>query len=98
MAWRLSPSRSCDPDSANKLSFPLPKEAPHKIWLNLAKSFQRRRVLKKNEQMDGRTTDAGPWVYYKLAFGSVALKINSTNGKRTLISEQKIHHANLSVS
>ena len=24
---------SCDPDAANKLSFPLPKEAPHKIWL-----------------------------------------------------------------
>ena len=26
-------SWSCDPDVANKLSFPLPKEAPHKIWL-----------------------------------------------------------------
>ena len=24
---------SCDPDASNKLSFPLPKEAPHKIWL-----------------------------------------------------------------
>ena len=22
-----------DPDAANKISFPLPKEAPHKIWL-----------------------------------------------------------------
>ena len=30
-AWRLS--WSCDPGAANKLSFPLPKEAPHKIWL-----------------------------------------------------------------
>ena len=30
-AWR--PSWSCDPDAANKLSFPLPREAPHKIWL-----------------------------------------------------------------
>ena len=28
-AWR--PSWSCDPDAANKRSFPLPKEAPHKI-------------------------------------------------------------------
>ena len=27
-AWR-----SCDPDAANKILFPLPKEAPHKIWL-----------------------------------------------------------------
>ena len=24
---------SCDPDAANKISFRLPKEAPHKIWL-----------------------------------------------------------------
>ena len=31
--WVLRPSWSCDPDAANKLSFPLPKEAPHKIWL-----------------------------------------------------------------
>ena len=30
-AWR--PSWSCDPDASNKISFPLPKEAPHKIWL-----------------------------------------------------------------
>ena len=27
------PSWSCDPDAANKLSFPLHKEDPHKIWL-----------------------------------------------------------------
>ena len=31
LAWR--PSWSCDPDAANKLLFPLPKEAPHKSWL-----------------------------------------------------------------
>ena len=31
--WAWRPSWSCDPDAANKLSFPLPKEAPHKIWL-----------------------------------------------------------------
>ena len=24
---------ACDPDAANKLSFPLTKETPHKIWL-----------------------------------------------------------------
>ena len=24
---------SCDPDAANKILFPLPKEAAHKIWL-----------------------------------------------------------------
>ena len=31
--WAWRPSWSCDPDAANKLSFPLPKEAPHKMWL-----------------------------------------------------------------
>ena len=31
--WARWPSWSCDPDAANKLSFPLPKEPPHKIWL-----------------------------------------------------------------
>ena len=33
-------------------SFPLPKEAPHEIWLWLAKWFQRRRCL---NIVDGRT-------------------------------------------
>ena len=42
-----------------KLSFPLPKEAPHKIWLWLAKRFQRRRCLNivddnDNDDDDGR--------------------------------------------
>ena len=31
--WAWWPSWSCDPDHLYKLSFPLPKEAPHKIWL-----------------------------------------------------------------
>ena len=31
--WAWRPSWSCDRDAANKLSYPLPKEAPHKIWL-----------------------------------------------------------------
>ena len=44
--WAWPASWSCDPDAANKLSFPLPKEAPHKIWLSSAKWFQRRRCLK----------------------------------------------------
>ena len=44
LAWQ--PSWPCDPDATNKLSFPLPIEAPHKIWPSLAKCFQRRRCLK----------------------------------------------------
>ena len=42
-AWQ--PSWSCDLYHLYKLSFPLPKEAPHEIWLRLAKQFQRRRRL-----------------------------------------------------
>ena len=62
--WAWRPSWSCDPDAANKLSFPLPNEAPHKIWLWLAKRFQRRRCLKLwttdgRRTTDGRTPDHG---------------------------------------
>ena len=31
--WAWRPSWSCDLDHLYKLSFPLHKEAPHKIWL-----------------------------------------------------------------
>ena len=31
--WAWRPSWPCDPDVANKLSFPIPIEVPHKIWL-----------------------------------------------------------------
>ena len=31
--WAWRPSWSCDLDQLYKHSFPLPKEAPHKIWL-----------------------------------------------------------------
>ena len=67
--WAWRPSWSCDPNAANKISFPLPKEAPHKIWLRSAEWFLRRRCLSIVDDDDGRrTTDAGPWVYYKLTY------------------------------
>ena len=31
--WVWRPSWLFNPDAANKISFPLPNEAPHKIWL-----------------------------------------------------------------
>ena len=31
--WAWRPFWSCDPDAMNKTFVPLPKEAPHKIWL-----------------------------------------------------------------
>ena len=57
--WAWQPSWSCDLDHLYKLSFPLPNEVPHKIWLGLVKRFsQRRRRLKTvdndNNDDDGR--------------------------------------------
>ena len=46
------PSWSCDLDHLYKLLFPLPKEAPHNIWLLLAKRFQRRRRVKMLDDDD----------------------------------------------
>ena len=51
-AWRSS--WSCDPDAANKLLFPLPKEAPHFALIRQAVSEE-----KMLEIVNGRTTDAG---------------------------------------
>ena len=53
--WAWRPSWSCDLDRLNQLSSPLPKETPHKIWLCVAKLFQRRRCF--NIVDDGRTDD-----------------------------------------
>ena len=59
--WAWRPSWSCDPDAANKISFPLPKEAPHKIWLYSAQRFRRRRCLKLfTTTPDGRRLDGYP--------------------------------------
>ena len=62
--WAWRPSWSCDPHAANKLSSPpppppLPNEAPHKIWLWLAKRFQRRWWLEIVNDGRRRTTTEG---------------------------------------
>ena len=44
--WAWQPPWSCDLDRLNKLTIPHSKEAPHEIWLQSAKWFQRRRCLK----------------------------------------------------
>ena len=80
--WAWRPSWSCDPDAANKLSFPLPKEAPHKFGFDQASGF--------GEKMfeivyDGRRTDAGPSVSYKLTFepsAPVSIKWNDKDESR----------------
>ena len=53
--WAWRPSWSCDLDFLYTHWFPLPIDASFKIWLWLAKRFQRRRSLKL--WTDGRTTD-----------------------------------------
>ena len=58
--WEWWPSWSRDLDHLYKLSFPLPKEAPHKIWLWLVKRFQIRRL----KMVDDDNDDDGAWVYY----------------------------------
>ena len=64
--WTWRPSWSCELDHLYNFSFPLPKEAPHKIWILLAKRFQRRRSLKMVDDDDN--DDDGAWVYYKLTY------------------------------
>ena len=53
--WAWRPSWSCDLDFLYTHWFPLPIDASYKIWLWLAKRFQRRRSLKL--WTDGRRTD-----------------------------------------
>ena len=58
--WAWWPSWSFDPHAANIILFPLPKEAPHKIWLGFAKRFLRRRCLSiVDDGRQRRTDDAG---------------------------------------
>ena len=41
--WAWRPSWSCDLDHLYKLSFPLPKEAPHEIWLLIGQEVSEER-------------------------------------------------------
>ena len=56
--WAWQPSWSSDLDFLYTHWFPLPIDASYKIWLWLAKRFQRRRSLKL--WTDGWTTDGRP--------------------------------------
>ena len=49
--------------------FPLPMEAPHKIWLLMTKRFQRRSLKMVYVQ-----TEAGTWVHYKLTWWAYRLR------------------------
>ena len=64
--WAWRPSWSCDLDAANKISFPLPKEAPHKILALIGPAVSEKKLFEIVN--DGRRTDAGPSVSYKLNY------------------------------
>ena len=71
------PSWSCDLDHLYRLSFPIPKEAPHEIWHCFAKRFKRRRYLKimviymyiALEQ--GQTTPRGHFFFINIIIQSI---------------------------
>ena len=86
--WAWRPSWSCDPDAANKISFPLPKEAPHKIWLWSAQRFRRRRCLKLFTTTDGRTTDGHRLDGYTI---SSPCEPNGSGELKIWVEKQYIH-------
>ena len=93
--WAWWPSWSCDLDHLYKLSFPLPKEAPHK-WLWLVKRF-REDVWKLWTMTTTTTTDAGAWVYYKLIYDCLRWASKECNSEFLLLglNRQKNKFINL---
>ena len=87
-AWR--PSWSCDLDHLYKLLFPLPKEAPQK---NLALTGQAVSEEKTFKIVNRRrqTTDAGPWVSYKLTYEPLA-QVSSGELINIKLSLNETHH------
>ena len=53
-AWR--PFWSCDPDAINKLSFPLTREAPHKIFALIRQAVSKKKMF-EIVNADGCRTD-----------------------------------------
>ena len=43
--WVWRPSWSCDLDCLYKLSFSIPKEAPHEIWLLIGRAVLEKKIL-----------------------------------------------------
>ena len=68
--WAWRPSWSCDLDHLYKLSFPLPKETPHKTLALIGQAVSEEKMFENvNGRTDGRRTDGrtpDPWVSYKL--------------------------------
>ena len=60
----------CDLDHLYKLSFPLPKEAPHKNLALIGQAVSEENAFENcgRQRRRRRTTDAGAWVYYKLTY------------------------------
>ena len=68
--WTWRPYWSCDSDAANKLPFPLHTQNLALIGQAVSEKIFEHCERRWTTTTDGRRTDAGAWVYYKLTFGS----------------------------
>ena len=66
----LRPSWSCDPDAANKISFPLTKEAPHQNLALIGKSISGKKIFEHCERRRTTTTDDGWTPDHEYSIGS----------------------------
>ena len=64
--WAWRPSWSCDLNFLYTHWFPFPIDASIKFVFDWPIGFREEDLLKWWTTTDGRTTDAGAWVYYKL--------------------------------
>ena len=61
--WAWRPSWSCDPDAANKLSFPLPKEPPHKNLVLIGQAVSEKKMFEHCGRRRRRTDDVRRTTY-----------------------------------
>ena len=82
--WPMCPSWSCDPDVANKLSFPRHVKVPFEITLWLAHWCQRRCLKSVDDGWADGQTDAGACLNYTLTY--------EPKGSDELINKKKSTH------
>ena len=96
--WAWRPSWSCDLDFLYIRWFPLPIDASYKIWLWLAKPFQRRRSLKlwtDGRRTDGWTQDHGHPISSPCepnGSGELKIHLNHCMRKPTIWVSDQIQH------
>ena len=84
---------TCDINHLYSLSFPYPMKAPHKIWLQLAKRFLRKRSLKLLKLSDRRRrfmNNLDLWYSYRFMYIFSLLHLPTLISKTTIVSEKSI--------